>query len=265
MKLDKGTYLASDKFSIKNGDFSVCVTSYTEESHIHEWHSHNHSHLSLLIRGSYTEEIGSEKIYRQPGDMKYIPQGIHHTCYQYGSDTKCINIETDYFTREYFTTGFDMPRYKKTLLELKFLMYRIYAAYLQEEQHTDTSLEMLTLQLKSMLDGSIIEESHPQWVKKLKELLYDEYDSQSLSLSYLASQTGVHPVTISKYFPKYFSITLGEYINRIKVEKAVSYLQRTTKPLTEIAYDCGFADQAHFTRSCKKTTGLLPKSFRKMS
>ena len=34
------------------------------------------------------------------------------------------------------------------------------------------------------------------------------------------------------------------------------------QPLGEIALACGFADQAHFTRSFKQVTGQTPRSYR---
>ena len=40
-------------------------------------------------------------------------------------------------------------------------------------------------------------------------------------------------------------------------------LKREEMSLTEIAYDCGFADQSHFIRVFKNTVGVTPFSFRK--
>ena len=73
----------------------------------------------------------------------------------------------------------------------------------------------------------------------------------------------LHPVTLSRQFHNYFSCTLGEYIRKLKIAKAITLIKSTKNPLTEIAYQCGF-DQSHFIRSFKQLTGFLPMSFRKL-
>jgi AraC family transcriptional regulator len=82
-----------------------------------------------------------------------------------------------------------------------------------------------------------------------------------MPLQEIALIIGVHPVTISKFFRKYFSCTLGEYQRKIKIEKSIQLIKESKLSLTEIAFLCGFTDQSHFTRNFKNMTGFLPKKF----
>ncbi len=68
----------------------------------------------------------------------------------------------------------------------------------------------------------------------------------------MATIIGVHPVTISKYFPRYFSCTLGEYMRKLKIEKSLSLIKSPGNSLTNVAYACGFFDQSHFTAPSRK-------------
>ena len=97
----------------------------------------------------------------------------------------------------------------------------------------------------------------------MKEVIHDRWD-EKLTLKELSAAAGVHPVTISKNFPKHFSCSLGEYMRRVKVEKSVRLIRQKHATLTEIALRCGFADQSHFIRTFKAATGFLPKEFRKL-
>jgi YesN/AraC family two-component response regulator len=114
------------------------------------------------------------------------------------------------------------------------------------------------IQLKDYTDRQ------PLWQGHLKELLYAHYD-QPLSLTTIAAQLHLHPVYLCQQFPKLFQCTLGEYVRKIKIEKATErLLMGDPVLLTSLAYECGFADQSHFIRLFKKHTGFTPLVFRKL-
>jgi AraC family transcriptional regulator len=87
---------------------------------------------------------------------------------------------------------------------------------------------------------------------------------ETLTLQELAQELQLHPVTISKHFPKYFNCTLGEYMRKVKIEKALTQIRTSPESLTEIAYACGFFDQSHFIKAFKQVTGFLPKAYKKL-
>ena len=103
----------------------------------------------------------------------------------------------------------------------------------------------------------------PGWIGKVREYLADRWN-ETVSLQELSRASGVHPITISKHFPRYFSCTLGEYLRRLKIEKALALVKSSNRSLMEIAFECGFADQSHFIRVFKGLTGFIPNDFRKL-
>jgi AraC-like DNA-binding protein len=69
---------------------------------------------------------------------------------------------------------------------------------------------------------------------------------------------------VSREFSKYFSnLSFGEYIRKLRIEKAVDLLANPDHTLSEIAYLTGFSDQSHFNRIFKAQTGQNPSDFRK--
>jgi len=54
-----------------------------------------------------------------------------------------------------------------------------------------------------------------------------------------------------------------EYIIRRRVERAHGLMLSTNKPLSEIAAECGLADQAHLTRLFRKIVGESPAVWRR--
>ena len=52
------------------------------------------------------------------------------------------------------------------------------------------------------------------------------------------------------------------YVLAYRVEQAMEKMKDKERPLGDIALECGFADQAHFSRSFKQITGQTPRQFR---
>jgi AraC family transcriptional regulator len=123
-------------------------------------------------------------------------------------------------------------------------------------------IELLLLRLIATA-GRRVTEQQPAWVSLLNAYLHEHTDAPT-SLAGLATLAGLHPVTLSRQFPRYFSCTLGEYKRKLKIERSLSLIKKTGTSLTDVAYDCGFYDQVHFTRNFKALNGILPKAFRNL-
>jgi AraC family transcriptional regulator len=54
-------------------------------------------------------------------------------------------------------------------------------------------------------------------------------------------------------------------LRRLRAERAAALLRTTTRPLIEVAADCGFAHQAHMTRVFRAMFGVTPGEYRRRS
>jgi len=105
---------------------------------------------------------------------------------------------------------------------------------------------------------------HPRVLKPVlrqPRFLHERFD-QRLTVAELASYAGVHRVHLNRVFLQQFDCTVGEYLRFLRVERACSELSVTPEPLSKIAQDCGFSDQAHLSRTLKLFTGLTPLTYR---
>ncbi|TXK50037.1 helix-turn-helix domain-containing protein [Pontibacter qinzhouensis] len=156
------------------------------------------------------------------------------------------------------------------LLERGMLIYDAlysWAKYLQNETHTQNPTESL---LQRVLHQHLAqeEETHrkmPDWGLPLKKIIQDQIDRNLVpNLTKISEELDLHPAYLSRQFPKYFdSLTFGEYIRKLRIEKAIHLLYHTSHSLSEIAYLVGFSDQSHFSRMFKSQTGVKPSNFRK--
>lgn len=66
-----------------------------------------------------------------------------------------------------------------------------------------------------------------------------------------------------RLFKKTFNVTVVEYINDLRINKAVKLLFTTNKKLTEISDICGFSSPAHFNMIFKKKYKMPPSVYKK--
>jgi AraC-like DNA-binding protein len=99
-------------------------------------------------------------------------------------------------------------------------------------------------------------------IKQTIELMQDS-PSEKHDLDSLAKLAGMSKYHYLRSFKSMKGITPHAYLNILRVEKAKKLLLTTDEHLTDIAFECGFADQAHFTRSFRKLYAVNPKGLRK--
>lgn len=155
------------------------------------------------------------------------------------------------------------------LLEKGMLLYDSlysWAKYLQHVKHTQQPFENHLLEIfNKFLQHEKDSKKVPHWAKELKEIIQDQIDTNlNLNLKGISETLQVHPAYLSREFSKYFDdLSFGDYIRKLRIDKAVQLLSTTTHSLTEIAYLTGFSDQSHFTRIFRKVTGKSPSAYKK--
>lgn len=141
-----------------------------------------------------------------------------------------------------------------------------WAKDLQNVKHTQNPTENLLLDVyKKFLRQKSGSKKVPAWAKELKEIIQDQIDTNlTLSLKEVSQSLDVHPTYLSREFSKYFNdMSFGDYIRKLRIEKAIQLLNDSKHSLSEIAYLTGFSDQSHFNRIFKQNTGKNPSEYRK--
>ena len=52
-------------------------------------------------------------------------------------------------------------------------------------------------------------------------------------------------------------------IDQVRLKQSLSMLREPDAPVTQIAYDLGYSDAAHFTRAFRRWTALSPREYRR--
>lgn len=84
----------------------------------------------------------------------------------------------------------------------------------------------------------------------------------SLSSSDLAELCNLSLSSFKREFEKHYKTSPAKYIKKRKLEKAARLLKKEGLRISDIAFDCGFNDLAHFSRSFQKAYGKTPSNYR---
>ncbi len=89
------------------------------------------------------------------------------------------------------------------------------------------------------------------------------YRREPLQVGLIARELGLSADHLARLFKADTGWTPKEYLQRRRIHQAMALLLDPRKNLTEIAYDLGYADSAHFSRSFRKVRGQSPSDYRR--
>lgn len=191
--------------------------------------------LAVIVRGADTDR---HDIASQASGLWAISAGLAY------------NIENDYELLQKGMTLYDA-------------LYS-WAKHLQKEKHTQNPVDYLFIDVfNKFIKLKTSQKKTPDWVKELKEIIQDQIDT-NISLTEISKSLEINPSYLSREFSKHFdNLSFGEYLRKLRIEKAIELINTNTYSLTEIAYLTGFSDQSHFTRIFKRHTGQSPSTYKK--
>lgn len=99
----------------------------------------------------------------------------------------------------------------------------------------------------------------PTVSRMLTDCIQDTF-YKTVSLSELASMADLSEFHLQRMFKRTHGLSPHAYLTEIRVEKSIDMMRRGLA-LSEIAIECGFSHQSHFTRVFKQQTGVTPRQY----
>ena len=259
----KGKYYGTENLEVSYGEIIMTQYDYTIETT--PWHYHENPYFMFVLHGNMIDRNKKGETRLPTGSLMFNNWQEEHFGVRHSDQAAGFHLEFEKNWLKHHGVNLELFEGSQPIetpqIHLPFA--KLYHEFKASDAHSKISIELLLLQICDVLDTAkrIQTKGIPNWIGRLEEILH--YDNTKLTLHYLSEQLGVHPVHISRTVPRYFSVSLGEYIRQVKIKRAIPLLLDRNYLLTQVAYDAGFADQSHFNQTFRSYFGISPGKYRK--
>ncbi len=250
-------YFGERTREFQTSGFLLAESVYSERASL-PMHAHDNAHFCLVLSGSYTESVEGCEIERRAGDLVFYRAGVAHAeCHH--SSGRHLMIEVD---SEFGDGAGDSP---SAFLRgpSRSLATRLFAEFRSDERVPGERLGGLVRRLLDVASRPPVEPI-PAWLREVERRLHTTEEGTP-KLKGLAEEAGVHPVYLGRVFRRVHGCTPGEYLRRLRVERAQRALGAADAELADVAFDSGFCDQSHLNRVFKRETGMTPGHYRRLA
>jgi len=94
-----------------------------------------------------------------------------------------------------------------------------------------------------------------------REIIEAHYYSNA-TLDELAQLNNQSLSTFKREFKKLYHVSPATYLRDKKIEKSIELLTSTDLRATDIAYECGFSNVSHFSKTFKQKHGMSPSAYK---
>jgi AraC family transcriptional regulator len=239
---------------------TVSEVEYTEMRYCRS-HAHEQAFFSLLLEGSYREYFGGSELRYYPFTLGFHPTASEHADEITAAGTRFLLI---HLSNEYSQRMLDGEPELRNARSPRLCNAR--GSWLATTLlNYPCNIESAVPEMLSTLfpDWPVMaERGRPGWLPRAVDLLRSEYTGR-LTVIDLAQRLDLHPVYLARQFRRWSGHSVGEFVNRLRVCRALEELRRSEMPLAEIALHAGFADQSQFTKTFRRYHGTTPGSVRR--
>jgi AraC-like DNA-binding protein len=230
------------------------LTHYSGSGH-QPAHSHDFHQISFLVSGSLRERLQREEYELHCAAIGFKPAGAPHEDRwgQSGALLFSINLPADWpFSRR--------PRPQWRRLQPGFPLAATIASSFAAPGPADPS-EAVEATLRLLAGEPPHIPPPPRWIESVRTTLALQPE---LTIGEAAARVEVDRAHLARTFRRVYGVAPSVHRRRALACRAVDAIARSRGGLSEIAYELGFADQAHMSRVLRIEAGLSPQRLRRL-
>ena len=111
-------------------------------------------------------------------------------------------------------------------------------------------------------DQMTISGTDEKFLSRLNEIINDNMGEPGMDVLFLTDKMAVSRATLYNKVKAITGMGVNDYVNRLRIERAIDLLLHTDQTITEISDNLGFAYQRYFSTLFKRATGMTPSQYR---
>ncbi len=235
-------------------------------------HWHEHMELHFYLNSGYKIMCDNHMIEVEKNDLVVINRGqVHFSDVEKEAEYYCIIINPEFF-RDLEIKNVEIENLIRNDQKAKGYIEDIFCEFYKRNEGWDMAVKGMLYSLltylfrnykKSFEENEVkVRKSHKKRMSEIIDFIATHYEER-LTTRGLAEKFFMSEYYFCRHFKETMGQTPVEYINRYRIEKAVTLLEDREQSIGEIATAVGFDDQNYFSRVFKKITGRTPVEYRK--
>ncbi len=249
------------------GPFRFTVATFPA-GHVLERHTHDRVTFAVMLDGSFDLLIDGKELQCPGGTVFTEPAGECHANEIGSAGARVMVTQPDPQADFPVPCGRLLNQVNHFESDAIRRMAWLLARELQEPDEI-TPLESQALAFEMLATVARLERARsqhdalPAWLRRVEQLMQDRF-REPVTIEQLAAEAGVHPAHLTRVFRSRYGTSPGRYLRRLRLEWAAGQLTSGTEPVSRVALEAGFADQAHFTRAFRRQWGIPPGQYRSL-
>jgi AraC-like DNA-binding protein/mannose-6-phosphate isomerase-like protein (cupin superfamily) len=236
---------------------------HTEKSDLVEEHTHTHSQLLLYLRGQGVQTVSQRPIQVRRGSLLYFPPGRTHGFVKSMKSPPLSLVINFKEKKGPGTSKAEKVISAERLSEVERTLNQMIASVdLTPVQNIQLSSDIL--KIFSILLGELEKKKERKVLpvtQKIRSLLQN-LEIIPKSAGELASILDEDLSCLNRKIRQESTLNLSTLLNEIRQNRAFDELKNPTLPISQISWNCGFADPNYFARWFRKKVGQSPRQWR---
>ncbi|MCJ7843223.1 AraC family transcriptional regulator [Lederbergia sp. NSJ-179] len=252
-----------------------------------DFHTHKEVEIMYVMDGKCTVGVLTDALVLKKGDFILLDTNVpHRLIVETGVPCRMLNIEFTFISNKRYSPSIkDLVKenqilaqfltMKETYLVLKDsnqIYHTLKNIVLESDKKQGMMVHLLLSQLliqiaRMAISSQELEKEDQQaniYVNQALEFIHEHYD-QDIKVKDIAEAVNLHPGYLQRIFKKMVHMSLIEYVNSFRMEKAKMLLVDTEIPIIEISQYVGMNSSQYFSQVFKKYTKQTPVDYRRSS
>lgn len=209
--------------------------------------------LSFRISGESNIDIENKTLITKPGDVLFIPADTPYRVEYSFSEIIVIHFDTcNHFESESISIE------NRAAIEHRFQ----HLLEIWNERHAMNQAKSIIYDIldKIALDKAPSAE-HTAFADCIR-YINEHFCDPELNVEMICRESFTSASSLQRAFRTHFGISPKQYIDRLRMNRALELLTDDELSVKEIAFACGFEDEKYFSRAFKKKYGYPPSQLR---